>query len=191
MKYHAGCQWLGLISRLIRFLEQSKRRVIFQFERWSYESFQRGLCDVSSRTCQHVYMLWNLEVTVGGLQLSLASKVVVVEQSETMMDSSSDVQLYPEGRLGLSMQQGSTNRYSYGRENSHRSCVDQGDHWVIKFRLGLNLFDLIKMWIPWGGYGEEGVRWRWSQVCSIVRRCEHKEWWLFSDLDVFKSRGDC
>jgi len=44
------------------------------------------------------------------------------------MDSSSDVQLYPEGRLGLSMQQGSTNRYSYGEANSHISCVHQGDH---------------------------------------------------------------
>jgi len=61
------------------------------------------------------------------------------------MDSSSDVQLYPEGGLGLGAQQGSLDRYSYGGANSHRSYVDQGDHWVIKFRLGLNLFDLIKM----------------------------------------------
>jgi len=45
-----------------------------------------------------VYMLWNLEVTIGGLQLSSALKAVVVEQSETTMGSSSDVQLYPEGR---------------------------------------------------------------------------------------------
>ena len=90
-------------------------------------------------------MLWNSEVTVGGLQLSSASKAVLVEQSETTMDSSSDVQLYPEDRLGLDAQEGSPNRYSYGGVNSHRSCVDQGDHWVIKFRLGLNLFDLIKM----------------------------------------------
>ena len=61
------------------------------------------------------------------------------------MDLSSDVQLYPEGRLGLGAQPGSPERYSYGGENSHRSCIDQGDHWVIKFRLGLNLFVLIKL----------------------------------------------
>ena len=64
------------------------------------------------------------------------------------MDSSSDVQLYPEGRLRLGAQQGNPDRYSYSEANSHRSCVDQGDHWVIKFRLGLNLFDLIKMLTP-------------------------------------------
>jgi len=98
----------------------------------------------AERVC-NVYMLRNLEVTVGGLQLFSASKAVVVEQSETTMDSSSDVQLYAEERLGLGTQQGSSDRYSYGGANSHRSCIDQGDHWVIKFRLGLNLFDLIKM----------------------------------------------
>jgi len=49
----------------------------------------------------NVYMLQNLKVTVGGLQFSLASKAVVVEQSEITMDSSLDVQLYPEGRSGL------------------------------------------------------------------------------------------
>ena len=90
-------------------------------------------------------MLWNLEVTVGGLQFFSALKAVTVEQSETTMDSSSDVQLYPEGRLGLGVQQGSPDRYSYSGANSHKSCVDQEDHWVIKFRLGLNLFDLIKI----------------------------------------------
>jgi len=40
------------------------------------------------------------------------------------IDSSSNIQLYPEGRLGLGVQQGSTDRYAYGRANSHRSCVD-------------------------------------------------------------------
>jgi len=52
----------------------------------------------------NVYMLRNSEVTVGELQLSLASKAVVVEQSENTMHSSSDVQLYPDGRLGLGVQ---------------------------------------------------------------------------------------
>jgi len=42
----------------------------------------------------NVYMLQNSEVTVGGLQLSSASEAAVVEQSETMIDSSSDIQLY-------------------------------------------------------------------------------------------------
>ena len=60
-----------------------------------------------------VYMLQNLEVTVGGLQLSSASKEAVVEQSETTMVSSSNVQLYPEERLGLGMQQGSPDRYCH------------------------------------------------------------------------------
>jgi len=46
----------------------------------------------------NVYMLRNSDVTVGGLQLSSTSKVVVVEQSKTTMDSNSDVHLYPEGR---------------------------------------------------------------------------------------------
>jgi len=45
----------------------------------------------------NVYMLWNSEVTFGGLQLSSASKAMVVEQSETTMASSLDVQLYLKG----------------------------------------------------------------------------------------------
>jgi len=98
----------------------------------------------TERVC-NVYMLRSSKVKICGLQLFSASKAVVMEQSETTMDSSSDVQLYPEGRLGLGMQQVSPDRYSYGGANSYRFCVDQGDHWVIKFRLGLNLFDLIKM----------------------------------------------
>ena len=48
-------------------------------------------------------------------------------------------------RVGLSRQQDSSDRNSYGGANSHKSWVDQGDRWVIKFRLGLNLFDLIKL----------------------------------------------
>ena len=39
----------------------------------------------------NVYMSRNSEVTVGELQLSSASKAVIVKQSETTMDSSSDV----------------------------------------------------------------------------------------------------
>ena len=65
-----------------------------------------------------------LKVTVGGLQLSSVSEAAVVEQSETMMVSSSDIQLYPEERLGLGTQQGSPDRYSYDRANSHITCVE-------------------------------------------------------------------
>ena len=60
---------------------------------------------------------------------------------------SSDVQLYPEGRLEIGSAGGyeGADRYSYGEANSHKSCVDREDRWVIKFRLSLNLFDLIKL----------------------------------------------
>ena len=48
-----------------------------------------------------VYMLRNSELIFGGLQLTSASKSEVVEQSETTMISSSDVQFYPERRYRL------------------------------------------------------------------------------------------
>jgi len=86
-----------------------------------------------------------LKVIVSGLQLFSTLEAAVVEQSETTIVSSSDVQLYTEERLGLGVQQSSPDRYSYGGANSHRSCVDQGDRWVKKFRLSLSLFDLIKL----------------------------------------------
>jgi len=72
----------------------------------------------------NMYMLRNLEVTVGGLQLSLASKAVVVKQSKTTMVLSLDVQLCPAERLRLSTQQISSDRYSYIGANSHKSCVN-------------------------------------------------------------------
>ena len=59
---------------------------------------------------------------------------------------SSDVQFYPEGRLGRAgTQQGSLDHYSCVGANSHKSCMNQGDRGVIKFRLSLKLFDLIKL----------------------------------------------
>ena len=72
----------------------------------------------------NVYMLQNSEVTVSELQLSSASEALIVKQSESMMVSNSDVQLYPEERLGLGAQQSCPDRYSYGGINSHISCVD-------------------------------------------------------------------
>jgi len=53
------------------------------------------------------------------------------------MVSSSDVQFYSEGIIGLDgagAQQESSNHYSCVEANSHKSCVDQRDRWVIKFR---------------------------------------------------------
>ena len=64
------------------------------------------------------------------------------------MVSSSKVQFYSEGKLRLGnagAQQESPNYYFCVGANSRKSCMDQGDRWVIKFRLGLNLFDLIKL----------------------------------------------
>ena len=74
----------------------------------------------------NVYMLRNLDVIVGGLQLSSTSKAAAVEHSDATINSSSDVQLYPKERLGLGSQQDSPNHYSYGGVNSY--CVDQDDH---------------------------------------------------------------
>jgi len=51
----------------------------------------------------NVYMLQNLKVIVGGLQLSSALEAVVVKQSETTIVLRSDIQLYHEERLGLSV----------------------------------------------------------------------------------------
>jgi len=71
-------------------------------------------------------MLQNLEVTVGGLQLSSASRLEIMEQSETTMVLSSDIQFYPKGRLGLdgANAQGSPNHYSYVGANSQKFCMD-------------------------------------------------------------------
>ena len=66
--------------------------------------FKEAYMKFQAERVGNVYILWNSEVTVGELQLSSALKVVVVKQSETMMDSNSHVQLYPEGRLGLDAQ---------------------------------------------------------------------------------------
>ena len=52
-----------------------------------------------------VYMSQNSNITVGGLQLSSASKAAIVKQSETTIVSSSDVQLYLKERLRLGIQQ--------------------------------------------------------------------------------------
>jgi len=53
-----------------------------------------------------------------------------VEQSDTTIVLRSNIQFYPESRLGLgsaSAKQESPDHYSYGRANSHKSCVNQGD----------------------------------------------------------------
>jgi len=84
----------------------------------------------------------------GGLQLSSALKLEIIDQSKIAMVSSTDVQFYSEGILGLGStdtKQKSPDHYSYDGENSHKSCADQEDIWVIKFRSGQNLFDLIML----------------------------------------------
>jgi len=109
--------------------------------KYAYVKFQAELV-------ADVCMLRNSKVTVGGLHLSSASRSEVVEQLETMIVSSSDIQFYPECRLRLgntSAKQESPDGYSYGGANSHKFCMDQGERRVIKFRSGLNLFDLIKL----------------------------------------------
>ena len=68
------------------------------------EVFKEAHVMFQAERANNVYMLRNSEITVGELQLSSALKAVVVEQSETTMDSSSDVQLYHKGRLGLGAQ---------------------------------------------------------------------------------------
>jgi len=76
------------------------------------EVFKKAQVMFQAECIGNMYMLWNSAVTVCGLQLSSASKAVVVEQSETTIDLSSNIQLYPEGRLGLGVQQGSPDRYA-------------------------------------------------------------------------------
>ena len=74
------------------------------------EVFKETYVKFQAERVGNVYMLRNSEVTVGRLQLYSASKLVVVEQSEITMDLSSDVQLYPKGKLGLGAQQDSQDR---------------------------------------------------------------------------------
>ena len=40
------------------------------------------------------------------------------------------------------------------------------------------------------GYGEEGVRWRWSQFCSIVRGYEHMEHGGLSQTWTYYVKGE-
>ena len=83
---------------------QHREGLCFSLKGDLIEVFKETHVMFQAECVDNVYMLRNLEVTVGELQLPSASKAVVVEQSETTMDSSSDVQLYPEGRLRLGTQ---------------------------------------------------------------------------------------
>ena len=92
-----------------------------------------------------VYELQDSSVTSGGVQISYASKSEVVKQSSCVSDS---VRVDPEGeRSGRCGHDASDSpaRCSDVRAMSHGSRLDKGDRWVIKFRLGLNLFDLTKL----------------------------------------------
>jgi len=68
------------------------------------EVYKKSHVKFQAERVGNVYMLQNSKVTVGGLQLSSASETAIVEQSETMMVLSSDVQLYPKEKLGLDAQ---------------------------------------------------------------------------------------
>jgi len=91
----------------------------------------------------NVYVLRNSEVTViQGFEIESCGTIIDYDGFEF------GCSVLPKRRLGLGgvgVQQETPDCYSYGGENSHKSCVNQGDRWVIKFRLGLNLFDLIKL----------------------------------------------
>ena len=93
----------------------------------------------------NVYELQGSWVTSGGVQISSASKSEVEKQSSCVSDS---VRVDPEGeRSGRCGHDASDSpaRCSDVRAMSHGSRLDKGDRWVIKFRLGLNLFDLTKL----------------------------------------------
>jgi len=130
---------------LISFRALHREEFGFSSEGDLMKVFKEAHVKFQAERVNNVYMLRNSEVTIGGLQLLSASRSKDVEQSKTSMALSSDVQFYLEGRLKLSAQQESPDRHSYDRVNSHKFCVDQGDSWLIKFRSGLNLFDLIKL----------------------------------------------
>ena len=58
------------------------------------EVFKKAHVMFQAERVGNVYMLRISKVTVGGLQLSSTSEAVVVNQSETIMDSTSDCLLY-------------------------------------------------------------------------------------------------
>jgi hypothetical protein len=93
----------------------------------------------------NVYELQGSSVTSGGVQISSASKSEVVKQSSCVSGS---VRVDPEGkrlgRCGHDASDSPAQRSEVGAM-SHGSRLDKGDRWVIKFRSGLNLFDLTKL----------------------------------------------
>ena len=79
--------WYNFIS--LRALKGE--RLCFSSKGDLMEVFKEAHVMFQAECVGNVYMLRNSEVTVGGLQLSSVSVAVVVEQSETTMDSRSDV----------------------------------------------------------------------------------------------------
>ena len=110
-------------------------------------NFQRCPSEVSSRTyrqCLHVvksrgYSWWIAVI----LSFKIEGCKTIIDYDDFELGCSVLLQ----SRLGLDgvgAQQGSLYHYSCVGVNSHKSCMDR-DHWVIKFRSDLNLFDLIKL----------------------------------------------
>jgi len=71
----------------------------FSFEGDLMKVYKNIQVKFQAERIDNVYKLPNSEHTVGGLQLSLASRSEVMEQSETTMVLSSDIQFYREDRL--------------------------------------------------------------------------------------------
>ena len=96
----------------VRHVPKSKNNPIFlgalQEEGFNFNSegdlmkvFKDTHVKFQAESVSNVYILRNSEVTVSGLQLSLASRSKVVEQLKTMIVLSFDIQFYLEGKLGL------------------------------------------------------------------------------------------
>jgi len=114
--------------------------------------------------------------------------VAVVEQSETMMVLSSDVQLNPEERLGLGAQQDVqivTPIVEQILINPVRIKETLGD----KVQVGPELIRSNQAVNPMRGLWRRGSEMEMkSSLFKCVLMRAHETWWLFSDLDVFESR---
>jgi len=90
------------------------------------EVFKDAYVKFQAERVGNAYISRNLDITVGGLQLSSVSRSKVMEKSKITMISCSNVQFYPEDRLGLGggAQQESPDHYSFVGANSHICCVD-------------------------------------------------------------------
>jgi len=106
-------------------------------ERFNFSSkvilwkFSKCSCEISGQTYQQCLYVVKFEGYSWWIAVILGFKIRSCGTIEDYGISSSDVQFYLERKLGQSgegAQHRSPDRYSYGGVNSHKSCVDQGDH---------------------------------------------------------------